>query len=208
MPICYTGAAVVRLLSNLYLCKPTADAVNAWRGLLQREAPPALEDLKAALDKIDTSSSAALDGLLWEYTRLFIGPYRLPCPPWESVYSSPKRLLMQEAYDAVKAVYAAAGVELGDPNVLADHIGAELNFLAILLGRGEEGSANARESFQAARQFCQQHLETWIPRFTADLEASAQSPLYRALGCVTRHAIEVIGQGTSSALTSSLPARM
>jgi TorA maturation chaperone TorD len=49
-----------------------------------------VEGLKGALDAINLESEEELEELLWDYTRLFIGPYHLPCPPLESVYTSPK----------------------------------------------------------------------------------------------------------------------
>jgi TorA maturation chaperone TorD len=194
MPTSQLLAPVFGLLSNLYLCKPTADAIASWRAVLAHQTIPDLDELKAALHGIDLSSGQECEELLWEYTRLFVGPYRLPCPPWESLYTSSKRLLMQEAHDTVKAVYAEAGVELGDPNILADHVGAELNFLAILLERTDRGAAGEHASQQRAEKFLDEHLRNWIPRFTADLEDAAGSALYRALARTTRRLVLDFGR--------------
>ncbi len=190
-------APLFRLLSSLYLCPPTADALAGWQALVRSQPAPDLDELKAALDAIDVPSAQVREDVLWEYTRLFVGPYRLPCPPWESVYTSSGRLLMQEAHDAVKAAYAAAGVELGDPSVLPDHVGAELNFLAILLERAERDAADGASARELADQFSRQHLCNWLPRFTADLEAAAQQALYRALARGTRNLLRHVGDTSS-----------
>lgn len=182
------------LLGSMYLCKPTREALAGWRAVLAKGAPAVPEELEEALERINVESPQELEDLLWDYTRLFLGPYRLPCPPWESVYASPKKLLMQEAYDTVKAMYAQAGVEVGDPNVLADHVGAELNFQAILLERADRAAADEQTYRQRAEQFRNEHLRNWIPRFTADVEDAADSDLYRALARATRHIVLDLGK--------------
>ncbi len=189
MPPSPSLAPLFGLLSSLYLCQPTADAITGWQVLLEHQPTPDFDELKAALDEIDLSSAQEREAVLWDYTRLFVGPYRLPCPPWESVYTSPAHLLMQEAHDAVRAAYAEAGVELGEPKVLPDHVGAELNFLAILLERAECHAADGARARDLAERFFCQHLSNWIPRFIADLEAAAQTALYRALARTTRRVV-------------------
>ncbi|MCB8816455.1 molecular chaperone TorD family protein [Desulfosporosinus shakirovi] len=70
--------------------------------------------------------------MLTEYTRLFIGPTKLPVPPWESVYVSKERLLFQESslkvrqrqcylnYNFLPAKYRSEA---------DDHIALELDFM-------------------------------------------------------------------------------
>ena len=128
-----TPSEALKLLSSMYLCQPAREAVESWKAALAEDSSIFLDDLKKAVNGIDTTSDEQLDELLWEYTRLFIGPYRLPCPPWESVYTSPKKLMMQEAADQVLLLYREAGLTINTADVLPDHIGAELNFLAVLL---------------------------------------------------------------------------
>src|SRR4030067_2524293 len=114
---------ILSLLSSLYVCKPTKEAIQNWKILLNGEVPDFMKDLKSAMDAIDPKSEQQIEDLLWEYTRLFIGPYKLPCPPWESVYTSGKRLMMQEAYDEVRGFYFEAGLQIDNPNIMGDHIG-------------------------------------------------------------------------------------
>jgi TorA maturation chaperone TorD len=161
-------------------------------GLLHEDAPSVLEDLRDALCGIDLESEQAMDDTLWEYTRLFVGPYKLPCPPWESVYTSPKRLMMQEAHDAVSDFYRKAGLAVGDPNVLQDHVGAELSFLAILYGKMETEPEHAPSCRELAERFLTEHLRKWIPVFSADLERAADSRIYKTLAKATR---DLIGAG-------------
>jgi len=185
-----TPSAQFGLLAAMYLCKPTAEALIRWQEWLAPGTPEILGDLHAALRRIDLSSGQQMEDLLWDYTRLFVGPYRLPCPPWESMYTSSKRLLLQEASDLVRAVYDRAGLALGDPNVFPDHIGAELNFMAILLEKIETGSGEQETCRKLANDFLDQHLGNWLPRFTLDMEQAANTPLYRSLARTTLHVVQ------------------
>ena len=173
----------------MYLCNPAKEAVQNWRALLSEDAPDLLMDLKDALDRIDLDSEKELKDLLWEYTRLFIGPYKLPCPPWESVYTSPKRLMMQEAYDEVKYLYGEAGLTVKDPGIMYDHIGAELNFLAVLM-QGINKEPGERQYADIAKRFMNEHLTKWIPQFAGDMEDAADTQLYRTLAQATRDFIK------------------
>jgi TorA maturation chaperone TorD len=186
----FAPSAVFGLLASMYLCKPTADAIANWRDLMSGSAPEPLRDLSEVLERINLNSEEETQDLLWDYTRLFIGPYRLPCPPWESVYASEKRLLLQESSDAVRAIYERLGVEVGTPSVLPDHIGAELNFMGILLEKIETGLREEATYRQISKDFVEEHLRNWIPRFASDLEKAAETPLYKALARSTITAVE------------------
>lgn len=48
------------------------------------------------------SSNCDITELKSDYTRLFIGPYKLLSPPWESVYRSRLKLVCQEPLLEVK----------------------------------------------------------------------------------------------------------
>lgn len=53
--------------------------------------------------------------------------------PFESVHTSPKRLMMQEARDEVLAVYRSEGLDkLPSWKESEDHIALELEFMAVL----------------------------------------------------------------------------
>ena len=156
--------------------------------MLRDEPLNGTDELEKALDAVNLDSEDELDGLLWDYTRLFIGPDRLPCPPWESVYTSPKRLMMQDAYDKVREFYTRLGIEVGSADVMADHIGAELNFLAILYGIIESDPKQSVYE-NLAEEFLTSHLRNWVPRFTTDMEEAAETLFYRAVAGITRQAV-------------------
>ncbi len=173
-------------MSSMYLCQPSKEAVGSWKALVAEDTSILLRELKAALEEINPESEAEVDKLLGEYTQLFIGPYRLPCPPWESVYTSPRRLMMQEASQDVSSVYREFGLALDSPEVLPDHIGVELNFLAVLYEKISVDPGKRSDDLDKARRFLDEHLGRWIPQFTIDMERAAKSKFYKALGRVTR----------------------
>jgi len=183
------------LLGSMYLCKPDRETLDSWRALLSEAVPDILLDLKDALEKIDMASDSELEDLLWEYTRLFIGPYKLPCPPWESVYTSPKRLMMQEAYDEVRDYYNKAGLTVNNQGIMADHIGAELNFLAVVLQKAHSDTKKEQYYRDLTRGFLDEHVIKWIPQFARDMEDAADLLFYKTLARVTRSMIDLIERG-------------
>ena len=173
----------------MYLCKPTGEALASWQKLLTEEPLIKAEHLREALDAIDLDSERELEDLLWEYTRLFIGPNRLPCPPFESVYTSPQRLMMQDAYDQVRKFYDGIGVEIGSADVMPDHIGAELSFLGIILHNMENEQDKHSNYANLAEEFLSDHLRNWVPRFTTDMAKAAETVFYKTLAQITEKVV-------------------
>ena len=182
------------MLSSMYLCKPSREVLENWKTALSGESSLFLNELRKALNEIDATSKTELEELLWEYTRLFIGPYKLPCPPWESVYTSPKRLMMQDAAVQVQELYEQAGLSINTAEVMPDHIGAELNFLAVLLERTHSEINSKSKQVDMTEKLLNEHLLTWSPDFTRDMENAAETPFYRALARATRKVIDFIGR--------------
>jgi TorA maturation chaperone TorD len=185
---------LVNLLSDIYMVQPTREIIEEWRIAVAGDVPEFAAPLKLALDAAaDLASEGKLEDLQTEYTRLMIGPAALPCPPWESIYTSPDKLMMQEAYHKVAALYAEAGLVVQQADVLPDHIGAELHFLALLLDRVGHGTEQEQEAVLAlADRLLDDHLNRWVGRFTQDLENAAHAVLYMALAQVTRKMVSFL----------------
>ena len=106
--------------------------------------------------------------------------------PYESVYTSEKRLLMQASRDEVLAVYRAYGIDKGDWTEAEDHIALELEFMQILSDRAaaalregdEDGAFNL---LVAQRNFVEDHLVSWVPMMTADMHKYARTKMYQGL---------------------------
>lgn len=136
-----------------------------------------------------------LHALKRDYQQLFIGPDRLPAPPWESVYLSVEGLVFEEQTAAVRQLYADYGLQAAnlykEPD---DHFGLEMAFMAHLgtlgleaIGRGDVETVQAH--LEAQQDFLREHLLLWGPEFLNRVIDSAQTAYYRgaaylALGCL------------------------
>ncbi len=163
-----TPEEAIGLLSSLYLCMPSREALENWKKALAEDTSIFLADLKKAINGIENSEEE-LENLVSEYTRLFIGPYKLPCPPWESIYTSPKKLMMQDAADQVRQIYAKAGLAVNSDAIMPDHIGVELGFLALLLRRAHTRTDGRDEYIRLTETLLNEHLLKWTPNFTKDM---------------------------------------
>lgn len=118
------------------------------------------------------------------YARLFLGPTKLACPPWESVYRSKRRALFQRSTLDVRNAYRAQGLlPQMYPRVADDHIALELGFLSALAQRTleaiqAEDTPAARKAFEASKRFLDEHLSVWALAYADDLEKEAPDTLY------------------------------
>lgn len=143
---------------------------------------------------LSQASGDVLTELAVDYVRAFIGSGNdgfSAAYPYESVYTSPKRLMMQDARDEVLAIYRAHGVgKAADWKEGEDHIALELEFERVMgdrvieaLRAGDEGAA--RGLLAAQLGFLEDHLASWAPMMTADMRRRAQTKLYLGLACLT-----------------------
>ncbi|MGG0717239.1 molecular chaperone TorD family protein [Robertmurraya massiliosenegalensis] len=129
-----------------------------------------------------------------DFARVFLGAgiYEgTVASPYESVYTSPERLIMQDARDEVLASYYAKGLDKLDTlNVPEDHISLEFEFMAYLCQetqnyvqtRDREGVSR---SLIEQMEFLRKHLENWIPAFCEDIEKCASTNFYIAVAKIT-----------------------
>ena len=126
-----------------------------------------------------------------DYARTFIGHGnngRSAAYPFESVHTSEKRLLMQDARDEVLAIYRANLLKKGEEwNDCEDHIALELEFMQVMsestakaLKEGKEDEAV--EMLKTQRAFVGQHLANWVPMFVSDIKYFSQTDLYIGAG--------------------------
>ena len=111
--------------------------------------------------------------------------------PYESVYTSPDRLVMQEARDQVLSLYRAKGIALNGVVEPEDHLAFELEFMLLLIDEGREAAEAAdfaalERSVQEQREFLQSHLLNWVPRFCEDVWAYANTDFYKAIAQITK----------------------
>lgn len=200
------------------VCSAIQDRTEAYRFLARLYRIEADEDLlgiitnlEIALEDNDTGSEMTEGAKLWweylgqskpnmlldlarDYAKVFCGACSTrgqSAYPFESVYTSEERLLMQDARDEVIEQYRAAGFMAKESwHEPEDHIALELEFMARLseqtfdaLKKGEPDTADALLRWQS--EFLEQHLLNWVPAFVEDIARLASTDFYRGLALIT-----------------------
>ncbi|MBC2887836.1 TorD/DmsD family molecular chaperone [Gordonibacter massiliensis (ex Traore et al. 2017)] len=150
--------------------------------------------LQRGLAALATEGPDALERLRSEYTKLLIGPGKLPAPPWESVFVSGEPLLFQKSTLAVREAYRAAGFQAaGYPHEADDHLAIELAFMEALADRmGEAYAADdgsrVGELARIQLDFLRNHLLVWVGSFADRLlsygKVSSFYPSFAALAAL------------------------
>ena len=135
------------------------------------------------------SQESTLNDLAVDYARAFLGSGSLDAEaayPFESVYTSPKGLIMQDARDEVLAIYRSERIDKAarwrEPE---DHLAPELEFMAILCKRcaaalRDDDESRASALLETQRGFLNNHLLVWVPRFCSLVPQFAHTEFYAA----------------------------
>jgi TorA maturation chaperone TorD len=155
------------------------------------------ESVDRGYREIATFLSGNLDLALLElakdYARTFIGHGNnaySAAYPFESVYTSEKRLIMQEARDEVMRIYAEAGLDLRGWKDPEDHIALELEYMKYLSEKTvdaleENDDTRALDLLQKQQVFIRQHLGAWLPMMIVDMRRIAKTDFYQGLASLT-----------------------
>ncbi len=136
-----------------------------------------------------------LNDLAVDYARVFLGAgifEGLVADPYESVYTSPSRLIMQDARDEVLTLYREFGLDKDEKlNVPEDHIALEFEFMEYLAqackkALHQEDYPKAESLLKTQSDFLHRHLLNWVPRFCEDILHCSQSDFYKAIARITR----------------------
>ena len=130
---------VYRMLSRLYRVEVDDDflaELKAMRFPANTGNASVDEGYRTIAVYLSGADAHAITELAVDYVRAFIGhgtDAYSAAYPYESVYTSPKRLMMQEARDEVLAIYRSEGLDkLPSWKETEDHIALELEFMAVL----------------------------------------------------------------------------
>lgn len=182
---------VYRLLKNVFIMPPSEEFLNSLKklnGIEDSESPDLVEGLKL----LRKGTTSMVERLALEHTRLFIGPYKLSAPPYESVYRTDERLVMQQPTIEVRKAYRQAGLEIrGVHTNPDDHICAELEFMEYLCDKTASSLKNrdtpaAMKHLKLQRKFLEEHLNKWVPIFSEDILRSTEQDFYRGAAMLLR----------------------
>jgi TorA maturation chaperone TorD len=186
-----------RLLSRLFrteVDQEFLDALKTMRYPTNTGNASVDEGYRMIRDYLSAADSPVLTELAVDFVRSFIGSGNTgysAAYPYESVYTSPKRLMMQDARDEVLVLYRAAGLMKQDSwKEGEDHLALELEFVQILIERSlaawEAGDREAcRRHLLQQRNFLEDHLLSWYPMMAKDMERFPRTGFYRGLGKLT-----------------------
>lgn len=162
-----------------------ANGFPATLSLVETEHP-ASRAMDAALQALAGHGDGSVPGsspddLAADYAAIYL-TYALRASPCESVWLDEDHLVMQGPTFAVREFYQRHEVQAPDWRAMSDdHITHELQFVALLLERGEE---------REAARFLKQHLMAWLPDFAQRVGQRAETPFYAALAALTLAACE------------------
>lgn len=170
------------------VCEPTAESVQKMRK--EFEACTNLEPLKV------------------DFSKLFVGPYKLFAAPYGSVYLEGERKIMGDSTLDVRNRYREAGLDT-EKNFkdAPDHISAELEFMYYLIFKEIEAFANSDPEtaigfIQKQKSFLEDHLMAWVPKFTNSIIKHAQSRFYSNLAETTETFLKENYQAVCAILNS------
>lgn len=150
-----TMARRCRAVGRMLQIRPTEQALEAFTSAFPEYGMPNVEAAEQ------------------DYLKLFVGVGTPLAPPWESAWASDARLIFQRETLDVRYWYRDAGLQIArlhhEPD---DHLGLELEFVGMLLERGDGDAAAA---FAAA------HPRAWVARWNAAVQDCAETPFYRQL---------------------------
>lgn len=192
-------AQLYRFLSRVYILEVDETLLSQMKQL-DFPQDPASADLKSGYqllaDCVARYGGSDVIDLEVDYARIFLAAgvaQGLAAFPYESVYTSKKHLMNQEASSDVHILYAAKGRKAREDmyRIPDDHIGLEFEYMAELCEEAakaaEDGAdAKAEESQKEQKEFFLQHLNRWVPIFAGDVAKYAQTDFYKAIAKITR----------------------
>lgn len=173
---CYKALADCYYLPDKGLLK-TLRNLDRSRSNLQSELAsnaPALKNIQA---------------LRIDYSKLFVGPYKLLAPPYGSVYLENTTRVMGDSTLDVKNRYGKEGLQV-DLKEAPDHIAIELEFMYYLISKEIEAALMSDAVSTAAylekqKDFLETHLGIWVSDLASNIAANAETVFYRNLAKLT-----------------------
>lgn len=182
------------VLRRTFLAEPTTDFVNQLQNGVVHQFPfmEENEQLQEGINQVgdylkNFHIDEDFDALHWDYTRMFIGPYELPAPIWESSYVNKDGLLFQLETLQVRRLYLQHNFISKQHGFEAeDHLGLELDYmyqlskLLIDLAK-EENVAQYYKILKDQDYFLNKHLLNWTPIFSKNVITHAETEFYKGM---------------------------
>jgi TorA maturation chaperone TorD len=180
-----------RLLSDCYFLPDPglSEKLEDLESNMANVCQPAAEWVRKMREEF--AAVANLEPLKVDFSKLFVGPYKLFAAPYGSVYLDSERKMMGDSTLDVKNRYREAGLDTAKNFKDApDHISAELEFMYYLIFKEIEAFANSNietaiDYIQKQKSFLEDHLMAWVPEFVKSIIESPENPFYVNLAKAT-----------------------
>lgn len=190
-------AATYGLLARLYrreVDQPLLDELKALHFPMNTGNGLVDSGYRLMVSYLSKTWENTLTELAADYLRTFLGhgiDGHSAAYPYESVYTSERRLLMQDARTEILALFRANGLEK-DPSFkdAEDHIALELEFMQMLALRCADALRTSQDDdalalVRSQATFMDDHLMAWAPLFTTEMLKFAKTDFYRGLSRIT-----------------------
>ncbi|MDR2400489.1 MAG: molecular chaperone TorD family protein [Deferribacteraceae bacterium] len=186
-----------RFLAELYKIEITPKMLESFEHLIHEPfADTAMREGYQLIKRyFDNNPFDPLTELAVDYARIFLGAgiaeKELISAPYESVYTSPERLIMQDARDKVLKIYRENGVDkVQGFDVPEDHLAIELEFMAYLCSETKKAceAGNLPEIDRLIciqKDFIKEHLLNWTPKLFYEVKQFSQTDFYRGVAEIT-----------------------
>jgi len=197
------------ILSRLYFMEVTAEQLDQMR-LEEHSFEGYLEGFQELLQKNDTETLRR--ELAADFAALFLGLSAHPVAPYESVYTSEEKLLMQDARDAVVREYQSESLLpskiQGADSVPEDHISFELEYMAALCQKPcscsqSDGTCGGAYILKKQLNFLEEHLLKWVPKLCDDVFQRARTSFYQSVAAMTKDFLKEEKEYLEAALSCS-----
>lgn len=182
------------ILRRVFLAEPTKELITQFQDGVMNYFPFKEENhqLQEGIDEVNQyfktfNLEQDFDGLHWDFTRMFIGPTRLPAPIWESAYVNNEGLIFQEETLRVRRLYLENNLmSLQHHREADDHLGLELDFMYQLsklsIDLVNETNTNQLEKVLFDQSsFLKNHLLNWTPMFSEKVIKHAETQFYKGM---------------------------
>lgn len=159
------------------------------------------EGFRQIKDFLNSPSLDHISDLAVDYARVFLGAGIVQADkaayPYESVYTSEYKLVMQEARDDMFHALADNGLGLKKGyDIPEDHIFIQMEFMAHLADEtakamSSEDGEKAMALLEGQKKFITDHLLNWVPEFCNDVRRFASSDFYKGVATITERFIRM-----------------
>lgn len=166
---------------------------NMFNNLPLESANPQFLLGASYLRKINPDSRLDYNEIINDHLELFGGKGKPSAPPYGSVYMSKDHIMNDKSSTEVRNIYKAYGWKSTmEGTVPADHLGIELQFINLLLGKYPELEDDVcrQEIRNDLVKFIDKYISSWINDWNRNIQKHSISNFYRGIGYLTVACIE------------------